>query len=76
MEAAVHRRNRGHGEPEADSIHQSRIAAIVVAHETARREKRDLVIRGRGGALREHVSYRDEPPHEPTRPRRTELRSA
>ena len=47
------------GDPEADSVHQFRIAAVVVAHERARRARCDLVIRGRDGATREHVSYHD-----------------
>ena len=47
------------GEPEADSVHQFRIAGFVVAHDRARRARCDLVIRGRDGTTREHVSYRD-----------------
>jgi uncharacterized protein DUF2188 len=46
-------------EPESGSVHQFRIAAVVVAHEKARRARCDLVIQGRDGTVREHLSYRD-----------------
>ena len=49
-----------HGEPETRSIHEFRIAAIVVAHENARRARSELVIRGRDGAPRERFSYSDD----------------
>lgn len=47
------------GEPDPDSVHQFRITAVVVAHEKARRARCDLVIQGRDGTVREHLSYRD-----------------
>ena len=50
-----------HGEPEASSVHEFRIAAIAVAHENARQARGELVIRGRNGTPREHVSYEDDP---------------
>jgi hypothetical protein len=63
------------GEPEGDSVHQFRITAVVVAHERARKAQCDLVIRGRDGTTREHLSY-----HDPVRQRivyrRPELRRA
>ena len=61
----VYRDGRWHvdvfGEPEASSVYEFRVEAIVVAHENARRARGELVIRGRDGAPREHVSYSDEP---------------
>ena len=47
------------GEIESDSVHQFRLAAVVVAHERARKAGCDLVIQGRDGTIREHVSYQD-----------------
>lgn len=64
------------GEPDANSTHQFRIAAIVVAHERARTARCDLLIRGRDGATREHVSYRDDPVRQRILYRRPELRRA
>ena len=62
-----------HGEPEASSIHDFRIAAIAVAHENARHARGDLMIRGRDGTPREHVSYRDDPVQQRVLYRRPEL---
>jgi hypothetical protein len=64
----VYRDNQWHveidgPEPQTFSSHQFRIAAVVVAHETARTTRRDLVIRRRDGSVRELVSYRDHRPH-------------
>jgi hypothetical protein len=64
------------GEPGSDSVHQFRIAAVVVAHERARRARCDLLIRGRDGDTREHVSYRDDPIRQRILYRRPELRRA
>jgi len=50
-----------HGDPDAGSVHEFRIAAIAVAHENARQARGELVIRGRDGTPREHVSYEDDP---------------
>ncbi|MET1082979.1 MAG: DUF2188 domain-containing protein [Burkholderiales bacterium] len=66
----------GH-EHQVDSSHRFRIAAVVVAHETARTVGRDLVIHGRDGSVRERVSYRTDPPRDRVRyKRRPELRRA
>ena len=64
------------GDPATDSIHDSRIAAIVVAHERASEARCDLVIRGWSGAIREHVSYRDDPLEQHVIYRQPELRRA
>ena len=65
-----------HGEPDASSTHEFRIAAIVVAHENARRARGELMIRGRDGTPREHVSYADDPVQLRVLYRRPELRGA
>ena len=65
-----------HGEPEASSVHEFRIAAIAIAYEDARRARGELVIRGHDGTPREHVSYRDDPVRQRVIYRRPELRRA
>ena len=65
-----------HDQPEASSVHEFRIVAIVIAHEKARRARGELVIRGRDGTPREHVSYCDDPVQHRVIYRRPELRRA
>jgi hypothetical protein len=62
------------GDTDASSTHEFRIAAVVVAHETARCAGRDLVVRGRDGAPREHVRYGSDPRRPPVTYRQPELR--
>lgn len=64
------------GQPAADSAHQFWIEAVVVAHERARTARCDLIVRGRDGTTREHVSYRDDPIRQRILYRRPELRRA
>ena len=64
------------GDPDADSTHESRITAIVVAHERAREARCELVIRTRDGTTREHVTYRDDPTEQRVIYREPRLRRA
>ena len=64
------------GDPDADSTHESRITAIVVAHERAREARCELVIQTRDGTTREHVSYRDDPTEQRVIYREPRLRRA